>query len=244
MIDDGSTDNTKEVCENYSKSFDLTYIYQENSGVSNARNKGYKIANGEWIAFLDSDDRWHKDKLSKQMELAENSDFNLIHSDEIWIRNGVRVNQHKKHKKGGGDQFIPSLALCLISPSAVILKKSLLIEMGGFRDDFPVCEDYDLWLKVTSKYHVGYLEDPLIDKFGGHEDQLSQRYFAMDYYRVRSLYWIYKNRSLNSLQVEALLKVLRKKCQVLIRGYIKHDNRKNLKEIQAIFHEIDAVCQV
>ena len=157
----------------------------KNQGVSVARNKGIQAASGDWIAFLDSDDEWLPQKLQKQVDYLErHPEIKLIHSDEMWIRNGVRVNPHKKHQKGGEDQYLPSLLMCMISPSATVMKKETLFSLGLFDESYPCCEDYDLWLKFTSLYPVGFINEMLIKKYGGHQDQLSQKYQAMDYWRV------------------------------------------------------------
>ncbi len=229
VVDDGSTDGTKELLSD----LDLKYIYTPNKGVSHARNRGVEAANGKWIAFLDSDDEWLPTKLERQIEyLKDNPDCQLVHGEEIWIRNGVRVNQMNKHKKSGGDIFIRSLKLCLISPSAVILRKELLLQMEGFREDFEVCEDYDLWLKITSLYQVGFIKTPILKKYGGHEDQLSRKFFAMDYWRVKSMVWVFGNRDLDTDKKLSLLKVLKKKCEVLLKGYEKHQNLTHFKEVE------------
>jgi len=226
IIDDGSTDKTLSLA----KEFPVEIITQNNHGVSHARNRGIEKARGEYIALLDSDDEW----LPKKLELQIAKQSICCHTEEIWIRDGVRVNQMKKHKKGGGDQFIPSLGLCLISPSSVLLKREVFDEIGMFREDYPVCEDYDLWLKLTSLYEIDFIDTPLIKKYGGHEDQLSRKFFAMDYWRIKSIDWILQNRKLSSQQREACLKVLAKKTRVLLNGYQKHQNMDNFSEIQSI----------
>lgn len=232
VVDDGSCDETEIVL----KDFPIKYYKTKNLGVSHARNFAVSKSNGEWIAFLDSDDIWLKDKLEKQVNfIQDNPNIYLVHSDEIWIRKGIRVNPHKKHKKGGGDQFIPSLKLCAISPSAVMIYKNKFIELGGFNEDYPCCEDYDLWLKFTSLYEVGFIDEYLLEKYGGHEDQLSHKYIAMDFWRIKSLDWILKNRELDSLKRNETLKVLKKKSEILIKGYIKHNNLDNLDCVQNIY---------
>ena len=193
VVDDGSLDNTKKLIENINSSR-INYIYQDNNGVSAARNLGIKHSSGDYIAFLDSDDVWFENKISEQMMfISKNSQYRWVHSNEIWIRNGERVNQKNKHKKSGGDQFLRSVDLCVISPSCVLLEKALLEEMNCFNESYPACEDYDLWLKIASKYEIGYIDKSLIYKYGGHEDQLSKKYKAMDYWRIKSLHWILQN---------------------------------------------------
>ena len=149
VVDDGSNDGTREwVKQKYP---DIKYIYQKNSGVSSARNKGIKIARGDWIALLDSDDEWLPNKLNEQInKIKSNLDVKILHSNEIWIRNGVRVNQMKKHKKFGGYIFEKCLDICRISPSSVLLKKEILNDIGTFDESLKVCEDYDFCLLYTS----------------------------------------------------------------------------------------------
>lgn len=232
IVDDGSTDETSLLL----KDLPVQYYKTDNHGVSHARNFAVSKAQGDWIAFLDSDDIWLKDKLEKQVHfLEENPQTYLIHSDEIWIRNGIRVNPHKKHKKGGGDQYIPSLKLCAISPSAVMMSKEKFIDLGGFNEDYPCCEDYDLWLKYTSLYQVGFIDEFLLEKYGGHEDQLSHKYIAMDFWRIKSLDWVLRNRELSIEKRNETLKVLKKKSEILIKGYIKHNNLENLDCVQNIY---------
>lgn len=232
IIDDGSSDALAAALEPYQSNNKLRLYRTQNQGVSKARNFAAKMAQGKWLAFLDSDDEWLAGKLEKQARLIDHSDFKLVHCEEIWIRNGIRVNQMKKHKKGGGDQFIPSLKLCAISPSAAAIEKKRFFELGGFREDYPVCEDYDLWLKHTSQQNVGFLEEALVRKYGGHEDQLSRKFKAMDYWRVKSLKWILDHRDLPPEKQVALLKVLNKKLKVLEQGSRKHGNHELLKKLK------------
>jgi glycosyltransferase involved in cell wall biosynthesis len=221
VVDDGSTDDTANLLEKYPQ---IKVISQANQGVSVARNNAVKQAQGKYLAFLDSDDEWLEHKLEKQYEFLQKNDYVCVHSDEIWVRNGVRVNPMKKHQKGGGDQFKDSLSLCVISPSTIMLQKDVFNQLGGFREDYPVCEDYDLWLKLTARYKIGYIDDLLIKKFGGHQDQLSRKYFAMDFWRVRSIDEILDYQGLSMDKKEAAIVELLKKATILLKGYQKHQN--------------------
>ena len=131
IIDDGSNDGTEEwVKENFQN---IKYVYQNNRGVSSARNIGIENANGDWVAFLDSDDEWLPNKLHEQVKAIEsNLKIKFFHTNEIWIRNGVRVNQMKKHKKYGGYIFEKCLDMCRISPSSVLIQKDIFDEIGMF----------------------------------------------------------------------------------------------------------------
>ena len=186
IVDDGSDDGTSEfIHSNYPN---LKYIFQSNSGVSAARNTGIKAASSNWIAFLDSDDAWVTNKIQKQItELELNPEMNFCHSNEIWIRNGREIKQKNTHKKFGGFIFDKCLDKCRISPSTVICRKSLLIKLNGFDEDLSICEDYDLWLRITSNNPVIYIEKPLIIKYGGHQDQLSRNSEGIESYHIKSL---------------------------------------------------------
>lgn len=231
VVDDGSTDNTEELLKDYEGKIIVHKI--ENSGVSAARNYAIERCSGDWVALLDSDDEWLLNRLQEQVDyLKIFPNIKLVHGEEIWVRNGKRVNPKKIHKKSGGYIYQNCLPLCCISPSASLLKKEVLEEFGGFDESFPVCEDYDLWLKITSKYEVGFIETPIITKYGGHEDQLSRKYFAMDLWRVRSM-----KRMLNSKLMKddrlATIDELIRKSEILIQGYKKHENLGDLPEVES-----------
>ncbi len=239
IIDDGSTDHTLEVLTPYLQQDQVKFVKTANLGVSHARNLGVGLSSSPWVAFLDSDDEWLPERLARQVQvLTENPELNLVHGEEIWIRNGVRVNAHKKHQKSGGNIFEKSLSLCLISPSATLLRKSTLLELGGFREDFPVCEDYDLWLKFCARYPVGFVSEPIIRKYGGHEDQLSKKYFAMDYWRVKSLDACLKSPHLSFSMKKKVQRLIISKSEILLNGYQKHDNRRDFSEIENIYKSV------
>jgi glycosyltransferase involved in cell wall biosynthesis len=235
VIDDGSTDQTVDILKQFPK---VKVIFQENLGVSCARNIGIKNSNGEFVALLDSDDEWLPEKIAKQINLLnKNPSLMWVHSNEEWIRDGQRVKQLNKHKKGGGDQFIRSLDLCVISPSCCILKRSLFDKHGLFNEDYTVCEDYDLWLRLGSIYEIGFIDEVLTIKYGGHEDQLSMMYFAMDYWRIKSLNWVLRNRKLTEDKRLKTINVLIKKSERLLKGYRKHNNLINVSEIEHILFD-------
>jgi glycosyltransferase involved in cell wall biosynthesis len=186
IVDDGSNDGTSEFI--HSKYPELKYIFQSNSGVSAARNVGITTAKSNWIAFLDSDDEWVNNKLKEQVtQLELEPEINFCHSNELWIRNGNKIKQKNSHQKFGGLIFDKCLDKCRISPSTVICKKTLLIKLEGFDEDFFICEDYDLWLRVTSQNPVLYIDKPLIIKYGGHHDQLSINSEGTEKYHIKSL---------------------------------------------------------
>ena len=227
VIDDGSQDNTKELLKGYKSK--IIVLYQDNAGVSAARNLGIKKSTGEFIALLDSDDSWDKRKISCQMEFfMENSDALICQTEEIWIRNKKRVNPKIKHKKPSGMIFEQSLHLCLVSPSAVMMKRELFDIKGYFNEDFIVCEDYDLWLRIALSIPIFLIDKPYTIKNGGHADQLSG-FHSQDKFRIRSLKSLLDNDSLTRDQVGKVKNVLKKKCVIYGNGCIKRGRQEEGK---------------
>ncbi len=230
VVDDGSTDETNAVLANYPG---LCIISQDNRGVSAARNMGIKKAGGEWLAFLDSDDEWLKEKLEKQWDTICIDDKLICHTEEIWIRNGQRVNPMKKHKKFGGMIYERCLPLCVISPSSVMIHRSVFKDVGVFDESLEVCEDYDLWLRICAKYSVLFIDEPLIVKYGGHEDQLSRKYWGMDRFRVKALEKMMSFGALNDEDEKATVNMILQKCGIIINGMKKRGNNDEAEKWQS-----------
>ena len=223
VVDDGSTDHTRELLARHYP--EVRYIFQQNQGISQARNTGITAASGEWLALLDSDDRWEPCKLEQQQAaIHANPGCKLCHSDEIWVRNGKRVNPMKKHAKHGGWIFRYCLPLCVISPSAVMIHRDIFSEIGLFDETLPACEDYDLWLRICAVYPVLYVDQPLIVKTGGHADQLSRRYWGMDRFRIQALEKILVTGVLDEQDHRAALETLLQKTAIIIQGAVKRGN--------------------
>lgn len=218
VIDDGSNDETPQILQDFPQ---IQYFYQKNSGVSSARNLGIEKSNCEWIAFLDSDDVWHEEKLQEQMAFHEqNPKILMSYTDELWIRDGHEVKVPKKFKKFGGLIFEECLSHCIIAPSSAFLHKNLLNSIGHFDVSFEVCEDYDLWLRIAQKYTVGLVDKKLITKYGGDMDQLSMKHWGMDRFRVRALEkLLLKESEKNELVRHELLL----KYDLLLKGALKYD---------------------
>lgn len=225
VVDDGSTDKTYQLMKSFPKA---QYFYiKKNSGVSKARNVGLAFAKGELICFLDSDDLWKEKKIQIQsLWLENNKDSQICYTDEIWVRNGVRVNPMNRHRKYSGDIFRHCLGLCIVSPSSVMIRAKLFDEIGNFDESLPVCEDYDLWLRIGAKYAFHFIEKPLIIKHGGHADQLSRKYWGMDRFRVTALKKILDQNSLDNDQLLLTRATLIDKCSVLIKGFAKRGKTK------------------
>ncbi len=233
VVDDGSTDNTVSTLKSMYPEVKL--IQQDNLGVSAARNTGISSARHEWIALLDSDDVWHENKLERQITALKNApEYLICHSDEIWIRNGVQVNQMNKHKKAGGHIFQHCLPLCAISPSAVMIHRSLFEEIGLFDETLAACEDYDLWLRICSRYPVLYIDEALITKHGGHDDQLSRQHWGMDRFRIQALNKIVSKSKLNDSDRDAAIKMMLNKINIYLAGAEKHGNTEHVDEFKLL----------
>jgi glycosyltransferase involved in cell wall biosynthesis len=237
VVDDSSTDETqKELAKFRSR---LRFFVKSREGVAAARNFGVSRAVGHYVAFLDSDDLWRPKKLEVQTAFMEKDPaLQICQTEEIWLRNGVRVNPKSKHQKPSGDIFIRSLELCLVSPSAVMMTKELFSRFGGFDERFPVCEDYDLWLRIAVEHPVPLIPKPLTIKRGGHADQLSRSTWAMDRYRVASLQKLLRS-SLQGTRRARALAVLRSKVAILAQGARKRGKEQEANEYEAMNVEFE-----
>lgn len=220
VVNDASTDGTADLLTLY---LNIKVIsLSHNKGVSAARNKGIAKAKGDWIALLDSDDEWLPQKLEKQCDVIKQTpDIHIIHTNEIWIRNGKRVNAMNKHAKPNGWVYPQSLALCCVSPSSILIHRKVFDLCGVFDENLPVCEDYDLWLRCFNQFQVKLLEEPLLIKYGGHDDQLSRKHWGMDRFRVKALLKILDSGSLDKTNQQLTKQVLVKKCEILALGASK-----------------------
>jgi len=233
VVDDGSTDDTAKLIASFYPQ--CLYISQPNKGVSAARNAGIARASGEWIAFLDSDDEWLPTKLEIQVQAATNHPkVRIIHTDEIWIRNGKRVNPKQKHQKHGGWIFEYCLPLCAISPSSVMIHRRVLQTVGLFDESLPACEDYELWLRICSIYPVFYIAKALVMKYGGHQDQLSAKYWGMDRFRIKALNRIIRSQSLNQQDENSARLMLIKKIQIYIQGAQKRQKHGEVRYYETL----------
>ncbi|MCI0493416.1 glycosyltransferase, partial [candidate division KSB1 bacterium] len=209
IVDDGSTDHTRQVVEKYQSH--VTYLSQLNKGPAAARNFGIQNSQGDLICFLDSDDRWVENKLKVQVDLIlSDPDIKICYTDEIWMRHGVRVNQKHVHRKYSGWIYQKCLPLCIISPSSVMIHREVFGRVGLFDESMTVCEDYDLWLRISRFYPVTFIPKPLIIKYGGHRDQLSQQFLGMDVFRIRALEKILAENGLETVDRNATVKMLQK----------------------------------
>ena len=244
VVDDGSTDGTSSrLAEEFPTVIEqrLKLFRTANHGVSAARNLGISRARGDWLAFLDSDDEWRSTKLERQMAAIEHSpETQICHCDEVWIRNGRRVNPRRIHQKYGGRIFRHCLPRCAISPSAVMIHRQVFERFGGFDEDLPACEDYDLWLRLCCQLEVLYVEERLVVKYGGHEDQLSRTTAALDRYRIRSLARLLDNAPLDEQDRAAARDTLLSKIEVYRQGAARRGRHDEVVDLDALYRRFES----
>jgi glycosyltransferase involved in cell wall biosynthesis len=233
VIDDGSIDDTASaIAVRYPE---VIYQFQAQSGVSAARNKGIDCSRGQWLAFLDSDDEWTPNKLARQMEALERQpEYRFCHTDEIWIRNGRRVNPGRRHSKKGGWMYRDCLPLCAISPSSSLVHRAVLEDVGCFDEQMEACEDYDLWLRISAKYPVLLVDELLVVKHGGHDDQLSNTVWGLDRLRIHALEKMLTSNVLNREDFRATLEALQTKLEVYMTGAVKRGRSSEVERLQGI----------
>ena len=239
IVDDGSNDKTydlllkSELLDTRGQVPNIRYLYQENKGVSAARNLGIKEAENEYIALLDSDDAWIETKIERQVLKLEEKKLScrITHTEEIWLKDGQRINPKKKHNKSGGFIFEKCLPLCCISPSSVLLHRTLFDDYGFFDEKLPACEDYDMWLRLCAFEEVLFVEEALTIKYGGHADQLSRAFWGMDRFRVQALEKLINSGKLSKTQRSQALEMLVKKIEILLLGAKKREKKEMIQNL-------------
>jgi glycosyltransferase involved in cell wall biosynthesis len=233
VVDDGSRDDTAaRVAADFPGG---TLLRQDNRGVSAARNLGVAKSTGEWVAFLDSDDEWMPEKLERQCDaLLRQPGHVLCHTDEVWIRNGRRVNPRRRHAKHGGRIFRRCLPLCAISPSSAMIRRDVFDALGGFDEGLPACEDYDLWLRLCARHPVLLVDEPLVVKYGGHADQLSRTVPALDRYRIRAIANILECGVLTPDDTDAARATLLEKIDIYLHGVRRRGRLDEAREVERL----------
>jgi glycosyltransferase involved in cell wall biosynthesis len=244
IVDDGSTDNTELFLHEISQKYcNVKIIRQQNSGVSSARNRGIEAATSEWITFLDSDDRWDKNKLKEQFLFHHDTFYHdeilVSYTDEVWIRNNQVVKIPKKFKKPKEMTLSLAAEYCNIAPSSIMIHFSVFEKVGLFDETLEVCEDYDLWIRILLHYKIHLLDKKLIDKYAGHTEQLSMKYWGMDRFRTQSLYKITQNYTSEIVLSEILIQ----KYLVLIKGAIKYNKADDESYYQSQIEKIKILLQ-
>lgn len=241
IVDDGSTDKTKDIIINI-KDKRLKYIRQPHKGISVARNIGLRKAKGKFISFLDSDDRFCKNKLTITFDYIKNHPAcKVFHTEEIWYRNGNLQPQKLHHKKPSGPAFKNVVKLCCIGMSTATIKKEVFNKIGGFDKKLMVCEDYDFWLRVTAKFDIFLIPYCLTLKEGGHPDQQSEKYPTMDIFRIYSLQKILESKKLTKNYQKIALDELKHKCAIYIKGALKRNKISEINKYQKIIKKVEKI---
>lgn len=232
VVDDGSTDNTREVLEQYNKR--IKYFYKTNGGEASARNLGVERSNGEYIAFLDSDDLWLPDKLKKQMTVFEkNSDIGLVYAQVYSIdKNGHLTGQIKPAKPARNLNDL--LDGHRISMMTVVVKKTDLLKAGLFDKEIKVAVDTDMWIRLARNIKIDFIEEPLA-KYRWHSNNISNSIEEMYLGHIKIFKKILTD---NSLQIPKRIKKLK-----LAREYYllaKEQSRSN-KHKECLYSIINSI---
>lgn len=233
VVDDGSTDDTRDAV----MSFDdprLRYLFQANGGVASARNWGVASSRASLIAFLDSDDVWLLEKLKVQVDyFGRNPHVSFCQTEELWVRGGRRVNPAERHRKHSGWIFRECVPLCIVSPSAVMIRRDAFDALGGFDESLRACEDYDLWLRAALRYEIHTLPDALVTKRGGHGDQLS-RQWGLDIYRIQALRKVLGDGMLADGDRKLISDDISRRAAIVAEGARKRGNEEMFVEYSAM----------
>jgi glycosyltransferase involved in cell wall biosynthesis len=229
VVDDASTRDLAEMRAVISGSGHGWISHAINQGPAAARNAGEIALSPEvkWVAFLDSDDEWLPNKLSRQVQWTkQNPQLRIFQCREQWIRNDQPAKRPRHLMEPEGEIFSDCVARCCISPSAVMLRRDLFDEVGGFDERYRVCEDYQLWLRIARGEAVGLLDEVLAIKYGGAEDQLTAMVPAFDRWRLRALLEIFPSAGDRQ---DLVLSGIAEKARILERGAAKQGRAEALE---------------
>lgn len=189
LVDDGSTDNTKELCQHYQHHSNVYYYYQENGGLSSARNKGLSFAQGEYILFLDDDDLYEPhlvDEMYRKIYSSDDPKIGMVYCAYHFI---------DENNKSFGKWYIPAEGYIYErlfydnyagSPSGTMIRKSVFNDVGIFREELKSCEDYDMWIRIAKKYHVHSIDAPLL-RYRIHGENMSSSLEKIEYWQKKVL---------------------------------------------------------
>ncbi|WP_319475723.1 glycosyltransferase family A protein [Marispirochaeta aestuarii] len=219
VVDDGSDDDTPR----FRNDEDVRYLQIPHCGMPGAvRNRGVEGAQGEYIAFLDSDDLWLPEKLCRQLTMLDAQPaVPLVHTREFWRRGAKTVSQKGQKHAREGNIFSDALWKCTIGPSTVLMRKAVFEELGGFDESLEVAEDYEFWLRVTSRYPVAYLDEALTVKRAGDWEQLSEKHGQIEGFRIEALFRLLEQDRLPRDRRPETLAMLKRKIRIWSSGAIK-----------------------
>lgn len=234
VADDGSTDGTDVFLKQLAlqPGVSLRVLSLGHSGFPGAvRNSGAEEARGTFLAFLDCDDLWLPEKLERQTAFfRETPGFRICHTREQWLRGEKTVSQKSQKHQREGNLFSFALEKCILGPSTVMMETSLYRETGGFARDLEIAEDYEYWLRLTSRFPVGYLEEPLTVKRAGDWPQLSEKYGQIEIFRIRALKRLVDSGEFSQEQAKEARRILSQKCAIYAAGCLKRGRREEAAE--------------
>ena len=159
IIDDGSTDDTEEQIKPLLVDSRLRYIKQENQGQPKAKNNGIKASKGEYIAFCDGDDLWAPNKLEIQLPLfKDDPEVGVVYSEVSYIDDkGNPLDKEQPYERYSGKVTDKLILKNFIPFGTAIVKKQCFDEMGLFDENLPMGIDWDLWLRLSTRYKIMYI---------------------------------------------------------------------------------------
>jgi glycosyltransferase involved in cell wall biosynthesis len=186
IVDDGSTDHTKEVCEPYLEDSRVHYIFQPNAGPASARNTGISASSGEFICFLDDDDLWKPRKLEKQIDfisarLSTENRWGMLFTWVELINAGGDIVSYRGHHQEGSIYRALLFEYTIGATSSVLVKREVFDTVGLFDGSLEPCEDWDLWLRISKEYLVFPIKEYLV-QYREHQDRISADREKVFYY--------------------------------------------------------------
>ncbi|PCM45656.1 glycosyltransferase family 2 protein [Marinobacter sp. ANT_B65] len=174
LINDGSTDESLSILKKYEGQFpeNIRVIDQKNQGQIAARNNGIKIAQGEYVAFLDSDDLWLEEKLERQIPLFEEGVALVYSGTNIIDENGLTIRTEPADQSISGYIYPQLLVKNRMTGGTVVVTAEVLKQVGGFSTEFKAAENWDLWLRICKLYSARVISEPLI-KYRVHSQNMS-----------------------------------------------------------------------
>jgi teichuronic acid biosynthesis glycosyltransferase TuaG len=217
IVDDGSMDDTKVIVSKYLHDNRIKYYFQKNAGQASARNNGIRKTSADYIAFLDADDTWEREKLAKQIQYFENNNIDLVYGASYIINSkgdrqvsqmssevGVYSGQLLINKLILGTFFIPILT--------VMVKKNVILDAGLFNETKSIknAEDFDLWLRIASKGYTMMCISETLSNYRIHENQSTSEDTAATFQVIESLL-LFKEKNIsysNNIKISILNKLI------------------------------------
>lgn len=215
VVDDGSTDNTKEVMKPYLNDPRVRYVYQENRGPSAARNTGIRESRGQLIAFVDPDDLWYPTKLQKQLALMESGEIGLCYclAEHIDEAGNPLPDISFPHPPGATYKDLLYVNWIVGSSSSVLVRKEIFDEAGLFDESMKGLEDLDMWIRILRRHKSAYVNEVLVKlrqhlkskhaskrfdfekreaEYLGHVQRYVERFPELRQYRAEAYHHIYE----------------------------------------------------